>query len=115
MNTTDVAATLATLFEELINGAPASGGYMLNANDDGLLRSLEKVSAAAASSRTAIGSSIAAHVDHIRYGLSLMNRWSGGESPSKDADWKASWKRTTVSEREWRCCGRNSASKRISG
>jgi hypothetical protein len=50
---------------------------------------------------TPTGSSIAAHVDHLRYGLSLMNRWSAGESPFKDADWSASWKKTAVSETEW--------------
>jgi len=36
--------------------------------------------------------SIAAHVDHVRYGLSLMNGWSEGHNPFKDADWSASWK-----------------------
>jgi hypothetical protein len=102
MNTADLASTLATLFEELVDGAPADGAYMLNAGDKGLLRSLDTLSAAAASSPTSTGSSIAAHVDHVRYGLSLMNRWSGGENPFTDADWKASWTRTTVSESEWR-------------
>ena len=89
------------LFSELVVGAPASGGYMLNAGDEGLLRSLDKLTAAAASAVTPTGSSIAAHVDHLRYGLSLMNRWSAGESPFKDADWSASWKKTAVSEAEW--------------
>jgi hypothetical protein len=101
MRTDDVARTLGTLFGELVNGAPASGAFVLNAGDEGLLRSLDKLPAAAASARTPTGSSIAAHVDHVRYGLSLMNRWSAGENPFKDADWGASWKKTTVSEREW--------------
>ena len=74
---------------------------MLNPGDEGLLRSLEKLSAADASALTATGSSIAAHVDHIRYGLSLMNRWSQGESPVGSAEWRAGWKRTKVSEPEW--------------
>jgi hypothetical protein len=42
MNTKDIANTLATLLRELIDGAPTSGGYMLNAGDHGLLRSLER-------------------------------------------------------------------------
>ena len=75
---------------------------MLNGGDEGLLRSLEKLSAADASARTPTGSSIAAHVDHLRYGLSLMNRWSQGENPFASADWSASWRKTTVSEPEWR-------------
>jgi hypothetical protein len=101
MHTGDLAKTLSTLFRELVEGAPASGAYMLNAGDAGLLRSLDKLSAAAASAATPTGSSIAAHVDHVRYGLSLMNRWSAGENPFRDADWSASWKKTTVSEEEW--------------
>jgi hypothetical protein len=50
---------------------------------------------------TATGSSIAAHVDHLRYGLSLMNRWTAGENPFKDADWSVSWRKTAVSGDEW--------------
>src|SRR5215470_13097002 len=98
MNTKEIAGTLATLFSELVEGAPRSGAYMLNAGDPGLLQSLETLSATAASAPTVTGSSIAAHVDHLRYGLSLMNRWSGGDDPFKDADWSASWKKTKVSE-----------------
>jgi hypothetical protein len=101
MRTDEIAGTMGTLFSELVEGAPASGAYMLNAGDQGLLRSLDKVSAAQASASTTTGSSIAAHVDHVRYGLSLMNRWSGGENPFRDADWSASWKRTRVTDAEW--------------
>jgi hypothetical protein len=60
------------------------------------------VTAVAASRPTATGSSLAAHVDHVRYGLSLMNRWSTGEDPFGNADWGASWKKTTVTEDQWR-------------
>ena len=102
MNTNEVAPTLATLFAELVDGAPASGAYVLNAGDRGMLRSLDTLPATAASAATTTGSSIAAHVDHVRYGLSLMNRWSAGNNPFKDADWSASWKKTTVTEDEWR-------------
>jgi hypothetical protein len=101
MHTDDFAKTLATLFSELMDGVPAAGGYMLNPGDEGLLRSIDKLPAAAASAATRTGSSIAAHIDHVRYGLSLMNRWSAGENPFQDADWSASWKRTAVSEDEW--------------
>ena len=102
MNTAAIAGTLGTLLAELIYGASKDGGYMLNPGDPGLLRSLEKLSAADASARTSTGSSIAAHVDHLRYGLSLMNRWSQGENPFEDADWRASWRKTSVSDPEWR-------------
>ena len=101
MHTAELTRTLATLFGELVNGAPVDSAYMLNAGDAGLLRSLDKISAKAASALTPTGSSIAAHVDHLRYGLSLMNRWSAGENPFADADWSVSWKNTTVSDDEW--------------
>jgi hypothetical protein len=101
MTTRDIAKTLATLFAELVEGTPPSGGYMLNAGDRGLLQSLDRLSADAASTPTRHGSSIAAHVEHVRYGLSLMNRWSAGENPFGDADWGAAWRKTHLSEAEW--------------
>ena len=102
MNTAGFAHSLATLFAELVDGAPKSGGFVLNSGDEGLLRSLDKISAADASLPTPTGSTIAAHVDHLRYGLTLMNRWSKGENPFKDADWAASWRKRTVSDVAWR-------------
>jgi hypothetical protein len=46
---------------------------------------------------------VAAHTDHVLYGLELLNRWSDGEeNPWATADWSASWKRTSVSEAQWR-------------
>ncbi|HKC82327.1 MAG TPA: hypothetical protein VKB91_14135 [Gemmatimonadaceae bacterium] len=102
MNIRDLGNTLPTLFAELIDGAPPSEAYMLNRGDAGLLRSLDKLSATAASAATPHGSTIAAHVDHLRYGLSLMNRWSAGENPFDEADWTASWRRTRVSAVQWK-------------
>ena len=98
-----IHTSLDTLFRELIEGAEADACWMLNKKDPGLLRSLETLSAAAASKVPAAGgATIAAHVDHLTYGLSLMNRWVGGEkNPWETADWTASWKRTTVSDTEW--------------
>ena len=102
MNTGEIVQTIGTLLAELVDGASKEGGYILNPGDEGLLRSLEKLSAADASARTPTGSSIAAHADHLRYGLSLMNRWSEGENPFASADWGASWRKVVVSEPEWR-------------
>jgi len=99
----DVLSALSDLLTELVDGAPSSGGYILNARDQGLLASLDRLSAAEASA-TAPGAAttIAAHVDHVRYGMSLFNRWSSGErDPFSSADWSESWKRTTVSDAAW--------------
>jgi hypothetical protein len=101
VNTRDIARSLHTLFVELVDGAQENGAYVLNRGDAGLLRSLEKLDAAAAGRLNATGSSIAAHVDHVRYGLSLLNRWAAGEHPWADADWTASWRKTVVSDTEW--------------
>jgi hypothetical protein len=102
MRTDDLAPSLGTLFRELAMGAPDKGAYVLNAGDRGLLRSLDALSAESASAPTPTGSSIAAHADHLRYSLSLMNRWKAGEYPFAGADWAASWRKTTVTEEEWR-------------
>lgn len=101
MNTREIANTLATLFDELVDGPAQEAAYMLNAGDIGLLRTLDRLTAREASAASATGASIAAHVDHLRYGLSLMNQWSSGEDPFAGADWSASWRRTTVSDAEW--------------
>ncbi len=103
MPTNDLHSSLSMLFAELTEGPSPDAAYMLNRGDPGLLQSLDSLPAEAASRPSAPGAaSIAAHVDHLCYGLDLMNRWSDGEAdPWSSADWKASWRRTTLAEREW--------------
>ncbi len=103
LTTDDLHSSLSLLFAELIDGPSPDAAYMLNKGDAGLLRSLDRLSAEAASRTSAAGgASIAAHVDHVCYGLDLMNRWSDGDAdPWSSADWTASWRRTTVTESEW--------------
>jgi hypothetical protein len=94
--------SVSILLRELADGASPASCWILNADDPGLLRSLDKLSAAAASAPApAGGASIAAHVDHLRYGFSLLNRWAAGENPFTEADYSTSWSRGTVSEEEW--------------
>jgi hypothetical protein len=98
------APLLASVLDELVHGSPDLGArtYVLNQGDAGLLASLERLTAAAASTARG-GASIVAHVDHLRYGLSLLNLWARGEAPPWPAmDWTASWRRDVVSEGEWR-------------
>jgi hypothetical protein len=104
MDTASFAPVLLTLFHELVDGSRDAGRrtYVLNQGDPGLFASLDRLSATAASA-TPEGPSIAAHVDHLRYGLSLLNRWAQGTLPAKqETDWTASWRRNVVSDTEWR-------------
>jgi hypothetical protein len=102
MGRANLWTSLSTLFGELVDGAPDRDAYMLNRKDLGLLRSLDKLSASAASTRTATASTVAAHAEHLRYSLSLMNRWTAGENPFADADWTVAWRRTRVTAAEWK-------------
>ena len=95
---------LPTLFSEIVFGSPdpETPTFMLNRGDVGLLASLYHVSADHASMTPTGGASIAAHTEHLRYGLSILNRWaSGEESPWADADWTLAWMKPTVTVAEW--------------
>jgi hypothetical protein len=104
MHTNELSSSLARLFAELVNGAPQGGGaFVLNYGDAGLLRSLEKLSAADVSQSANDGATIAAHARHLQYGLSLMNRWAReAGNPFADALWDEAWKTSRVDESEWR-------------
>jgi hypothetical protein len=103
MHTTDVTSPLTRLFAELVDGASGrTGAFVLNSGDVGLLRSLDKLSAAEASRSVNGGATIAAHAQHVRYGLSLMNRWAAeGGDPFADATWDEAWKISDVDEAAW--------------
>jgi hypothetical protein len=103
MQTNDISRSLTTLFAELVEGAATGGGaFVLNSGDAGLLRSLDKLSAAEASHSANGGATIAAHTQHLRYGLSLMNRWAAeGGDPFADAKWDEAWKTRAVDDAEW--------------
>jgi hypothetical protein len=103
MNTTDIHQTLTRLCSELVDGPDRrTGAFVLNTGDGGLLRSLDKLSAADASRSVNDGATIAAHAQHLRYGLSLMNRWaSEGGDPFADAKWDAAWKTSDVDRAAW--------------
>ena len=103
MHTGDMAPILGTLFAELVEGPPQRGGaFMLNSGDAGLLRSLDRLSAPEASQSTNGGATIAAHAQHVRYGLSLMNQWAiEGGDPFANARWDEAWKTSSVDDAQW--------------
>jgi hypothetical protein len=106
MNTSDntFQRALGKLLSEIFDGPPGGEAYLFNPGDPGLLRQLEAIDARAASTRPMPGkTTIAAHVDHVHYGFTLMNRWAAGEAnPFADADFDASWQRTVVTDDQWR-------------
>lgn len=104
MDTQDVGPVLARLFSELVDGTTGEkGAVILNTGDIGLLRSIDALDASQASQSVNGGATIAAHAQHLRYGLSLMNRWAAdGGDPFSDATWDAAWKVSTVDEDAWR-------------
>ena len=94
---------LSNMLTEIFDGPPGQEAYVLNPGDLGLLRQLETIDATTASTLPTPGQkSIAAHVDHVYFGLAILNRWAAGEAnPWAGADFNASWQRTAVSDDEW--------------
>lgn len=103
MNTKDISPALAKLFSELVDGTNRPGdAYILNSGDIGLLRSLEKLSGGDASRSVNDGATIAAHAQHLRYGLGLMNQWAReGGNPFANAKWDEAWKVKAVNDAQW--------------
>jgi hypothetical protein len=102
MRTDELTKTLTRLFSELTEGTHPKGGFILNTGDIGLLRSLDRLSAREASQSTNGGATIAAHAQHLRYGLSLMNDWdTNGGNPFANAKWDEAWKMSAVDEAQW--------------
>jgi hypothetical protein len=103
MSTPDVHSSLARLFSELVDGAGTpAGGFILNSGDAGLLKSLDRLSPDDASRSANQGATIAAHAQHLRYGLSLMNKWATeGGNPFADAKWDEAWQVTDVDAAAW--------------
>ena len=104
MPATETGQILANLFSELVDGAKVGGGaFILNSGDVGMLSSLDKLSADDASHSSNDGATIAAHAQHVRYGLSLMNRWAReGGNPFADAKWDEAWKVSGVDAGQWK-------------
>jgi hypothetical protein len=103
MQTPEMGPVLARLFSELVDGANDPGNaFILNSGDIGLLRSLDKVTAADASRSVNDGATIAAHAQHVRYGLSLMNQWArDGGNPFANARWEEAWNISRVDAHQW--------------
>jgi len=102
MYTAGISQSVAALFGELTGGTQGRGGFVLNMGDRGLLHGLDTLSATDASRSLNGGATVAAHAQHLRYGVSLMNRWAReGGNPFADAKWDDAWKVSVVNDQEW--------------
>jgi len=103
MLTVESSRTLSHLFAELVDGVTSKrGGFMLHTCDAGMPVSLDNLSAEGASLATYGGATIAAHTQHVRYGLSLMNQWAAeGGNPFANAKWDEAWKVARVDANQW--------------
>jgi len=99
----DARSAFAQVLSELVDGVNAPGeAVVLNSGDVGLLRSLARLPAADASRSSHEGATIAAHAQHLRFGLSLLNRWAReGGDPFADAKWDEAWKTKSVDDAAW--------------
>jgi hypothetical protein len=88
-NDTIFQRAVTKLLAEIFEGPSGQEAYILNPGDPGLLRQLESIQASTASAQPLQGkSTIAAHIDHLHYGLSLLTRRAAGEAdPWAGADW----------------------------
>ena len=100
-----VIGAIAALFEEAYAGSKdaSSTWFTDNQPDAGVLGTLASLSAAEASvsldGSGMAGSTIAAHVEHLRWSLALTNALIRGEQPT--ASWEESWRVITVDAEGW--------------
>ena len=94
---------LSTLLRETLLRADRKNAYLLNPGDPGLYDTLKPLSAITASQPPGPGrKTIAAHVNHVLYGIELANRALGGEQGVYEAaDWNVAWQLETVSDEQW--------------
>lgn len=79
---------------------PRSTHFLNNEPDCGVFGTLDRLSAAEASTPPAPGRpTVAAHAGHLRFSLDVSTNWLRG-TPVK-ADWPSSWAVHTVDEAEW--------------
>lgn len=90
---------LVAVLREAFDGPPTPWSYFTDHGADaGLLGTLAKVSAAEAS-RPVAGTTIAAHVHHIVFGLEASSAWIRGDRNQRN--WKDSWSVSAVDDATW--------------
>lgn len=101
----DLAGALTSTYEshyrELLEGVPTGQPSWVTSGgpEGGIYGTIEGLSAEQAS-RQVNGTTLAAHVEHLRWAMQLVNDYyDGQEAPP---DWSESWKVTAVDNAGWR-------------
>lgn len=105
MDTTVVIQAITTLFSEAYAGPadPRSTWFIDNEPDSGILGIIADVSAAEASwssNKNDPGTTIAGHVEHLRWSLANANRALEGNP--YQGNWKESWNTVDIDEVNWK-------------
>ncbi len=87
------------LLRETFLGVEKGGTQYIDSGKNSGLFSLINNLSAEEVSKNINGTTIAAHVDHTRYHISLINESIKGNNPEQD--WDKSWKIKNVNEDEW--------------
>jgi hypothetical protein len=94
----DFINSLNYLFKETFEGSPSQGSIYLD-RGIGVFNTIENLDANTASSFNS-ATTIASHVEHLRYYLEVLSNFMQGIV--KAADWNESWAKKEVSEEEWK-------------
>lgn len=98
INNTDFTQALSLLFRETFEGMPAPGQPVFLDRDAGIFATLGAIDAAQASTEMN-STTIAAHSEHTRFYLELLDNYLNVDL--RIIDFKQSWRVKTVSEDEW--------------
>lgn len=94
-----VTTAVRRLLREAFGGAEHGNSWFVD--DDGLLATVRDLDSAEASrSPTAGGATIAGHVEHVRWFVTLLNAFARGERPA--INWSESWSVREVDDDAWR-------------
>ena len=98
INQEDFTTALSILFRETFEGMPTAEEQVYLAHDTGIFATLGKISAEKASTQFN-GATIAAHSEHARFYIELLDNYLNKNM--RVVDFKQSWRVTTVSENDW--------------
>lgn len=102
VNSTDFVQNLTDLLRETFEGTNGGSSHYIDGRGRGsFLETLDRLSADEASTPLAEGgATIAAHVEHTRYYMSVLRRFIDAE-PDVRPDWPGSWTTRTVTDDGW--------------